>query len=300
MFAFNWGLNLNSGMFGMMNPYMAFGMPNPYMMRFNLMQSLIGSMLNGSRGCNCQCNNRVQYSQPLMFNYQTISPSRSLAVKSFDNSNFESYMARLNTAFTNRLGKLFEQSYEQGLNTSNVGQNLYNFESTNKTNIFGQNNSVVRNTSPTKKISNTKPNNNNSNSSKIIQISDKKIASIVHSKAQKYGVDENLILAMISQESSFVNGQTSHKGAKGLMQLMPATAKELGVTDVNDPEQNIDAGVRYMKKLLDKYNGNVKLALAAYNAGMGNVRKYGGIPPFKETQNYVSKIYKNYKNGSLS
>jgi len=119
-------------------------------------------------------------------------------------------------------------------------------------------------------------------------------------KARKYGVDERLVLAIIQQESGFVNRRTSNKGAQGLMQLMPATAKELGVTDINDPEQNIDAGVRYIKKMLVRYNGNVKMALAAYNAGMGNVDKYNGIPPFKETQNYVAAIYNNYKNYSVA
>ena len=131
---------------------------------------------------------------------------------------------------------------------------------------------------------------------KKIVISRSEITDIVHKKAEKYGVDEKLILAIINQESGFKNGQTSKKGAKGLMQLMPATAKELGVTDPNDPEQNIDAGVRCMKKLLNRYNGDIKKALAAYNWGMGNLDKYGMQKAPKETRNYVSTIYDNYKN----
>jgi soluble lytic murein transglycosylase-like protein len=113
--------------------------------------------------------------------------------------------------------------------------------------------------------------------------------------AKKYGVDERLVLAVIQHESGFKNGQTSSRGAKGIMQLMPATAREMGVTDINNPTQNIEGGVKYLKKLLDKYNGNVKLALAAYNAGPGNVAKYGGVPPFRETQNYVNSIYNSYQ-----
>lgn len=118
--------------------------------------------------------------------------------------------------------------------------------------------------------------------------------------ARKYKVDERLVLAIIDAESSFNSNAGSNKGAQGLMQLMPATAKELGVTNRLDPEQNIDGGVRYLKKLLDMYKGDIKFALAAYNAGLGNVRKYNGIPPFKETQNYVNKIYNNYKNYTVA
>jgi len=120
------------------------------------------------------------------------------------------------------------------------------------------------------------------------------IAQIVNNAAEKYGVDKRLVNALIKQESGFNPKATSKAGAMGLMQLMPATAKSLGVTDAYNPEQNVEAGVKYLKGLLDKYNGNVILALAAYNAGPGNVAKYNGIPPFKETQNYVKSILANY------
>lgn len=123
---------------------------------------------------------------------------------------------------------------------------------------------------------------------------------IARQKAKKYGVDERLVLAMINQESGFINGRTSNKGAQGLMQLVPATAKDLGVTDINDPEQNIDAGVRYIKQLLNRYNGDVKKALAAYNWGMGNLEKQGMQKAPKETKNYVSTIYGSYKNYDIS
>lgn len=113
---------------------------------------------------------------------------------------------------------------------------------------------------------------------------------IFQKASDTYGVPVSLLKAMAKQESNFDPNATSHCGAQGVMQLMPATAASLGVTDAYDPEQNIMGGAKYISQLLSKYDGDISLALAAYNAGSGNVAKYGGIPPFKETQNYVAKV----------
>lgn len=120
------------------------------------------------------------------------------------------------------------------------------------------------------------------------------LLSMISQISKKHGVDEKLVQALIKQESGFNPNATSHCGAKGLMQLMPGTAKTLGVADAYNPVQNVDGGVRHLKWLLSKYNGNVILALAAYNAGSGAVDKYDGVPPYAETQNYVKSILKNY------
>ena len=119
---------------------------------------------------------------------------------------------------------------------------------------------------------------------------EKTLEDIYTEASQTYGVSVDLLKAMTRQESNFNPNATSRSGAQGLMQLMPATAASLGVTNAYDPYQNIMGGAQYIRKMLDKYNGNVSLALAAYNAGSNNVDKYGGIPPFAETQNYVAKI----------
>ena len=113
---------------------------------------------------------------------------------------------------------------------------------------------------------------------------------LIQKYAGQYDVPAELVRAVIDQESSGDPRVVSRAGAMGLMQLMPANVREAGVSDPFDPEQNVRAGVAQLREHLDRYHGDVRLALAAYNAGPGNVAKYGGIPPFRETQNYVRKI----------
>lgn len=118
---------------------------------------------------------------------------------------------------------------------------------------------------------------------------------LIHEKAVKYDVDPALVAAVIEQESRFRKDARSHVGARGLMQLMPRTGRWMGARNLYDPEQNIDAGVRYIKYLQKRFDGNVKKTIAAYNAGEGNVKRYDGVPPFRETQSYVKKVMSNYE-----
>ncbi len=121
--------------------------------------------------------------------------------------------------------------------------------------------------------------------------------SIFKEASEKYGVSIDLLKAVAYNESGFDPNATSHCGAMGIMQLMPGTAEGLGVKDAYDPYQNIMGGAKYLSQLSKMFEGNMKLTVAAYNAGPGNVQKYDGVPPFEETQNYVKKVMNTLKNG---
>jgi len=120
---------------------------------------------------------------------------------------------------------------------------------------------------------------------------------LIRQAARRHGVSSALIRAVVAVESGFDAHAVSPKGARGLMQLMPATARELNVDDVYDPAQNLDGGTRHLRALLDDFDGDVRLALAAYNAGAGAVRRHGGMPPYPETREYVRRVLQRLADG---
>jgi soluble lytic murein transglycosylase-like protein len=120
-------------------------------------------------------------------------------------------------------------------------------------------------------------------------------SQLIEAASKKYNISSNVIKAIITAESGFNSTAVSRTGAMGLMQLMPETAEALGVRNAFDPSENINGGVRYLRDMLSEFDGNLELALAAYNAGPNSVKKYGGIPPYEETQNYVRKVMSNLK-----
>ena len=132
------------------------------------------------------------------------------------------------------------------------------------------------------------------NTQKPNSVSRAEIDNLVAKYADKNGLDEDFVKAVINQESGFNPNATSKCGAMGLMQLMPSTAQGLGVVNAYDAEQNIEGGTKYLKGLMDRFGNDKSLALAAYNAGPNAVKKYGGIPPYAETQNYVKNVLSKY------
>ena len=127
-----------------------------------------------------------------------------------------------------------------------------------------------------------------------------KLDEMIYISAVRHGVDPALVRAVVKAESDYDAQAVSVVGARGLMQLMPETARLMGVVDIHDPEQNIDGGTRYLTGLLDRFDWEVPLALAAYNAGEGAVRRHGGVPPYSETRDYVRKVlgyYRVYRGG---
>ncbi len=122
-----------------------------------------------------------------------------------------------------------------------------------------------------------------------------RVEKIIRSTSERHGVDPHLVRAVIKVESDFDSRARSRKGAEGLMQLMPATAELHNVGDVYDPAENIEGGVRHLKVLLNRFEGNLRLTLAAYNAGISAVEKHDGVPPFAETKKYVQRVLKYYQ-----
>ncbi|MEK4128788.1 lytic transglycosylase domain-containing protein [Solibacillus sp. FSL W8-0474] len=183
----------------------------------------------------------------------------------------------------------FTNSEQQNSTINNYITSFLLENSNNLTDLAGSHYLQATNVSPTNLESYMTDYTRNNDINNFFNGAEKYQAEIA-AAAKKYNIPEKLITAVMKQESNFNPSAISGAGASGLMQLMPATANFLGVKDRFDPEQNIMGGAKYLRQMLNQFDNNIETALAAYNAGPGNVKKYGGIPPFQETQNYVKKV----------
>jgi hypothetical protein len=187
--------------------------------------------------------------------------------------------------------------------SSYAGQTIYQFKDDNGTTLLTNKKKAEYNHLKVIKAtyypdSNIHSYSNSSEASVLPSYSRNKNAfdQMIRQAAQQHGVSEGLIKAVMHTESGFNINARSPVGAQGLMQLMPATARRFNVSNAYDPQQNIFGGARYLSWLLKRFNGNTQLAIAAYNAGEGNIDKYGGIPPFRETQDYVRRVTSRFQN----
>ncbi|MBD8035656.1 lytic transglycosylase domain-containing protein [Solibacillus sp. A46] len=188
----------------------------------------------------------------------------------------------------------FTNPEQQNSTTNNYIASFLLENSNNSTDLAGSHYLQATSVTPTNLESYMKDYTRNNDINNFFNGAEKYQAEIA-AAAKKYNIPEKLITAVMKQESNFNPSAISGAGASGLMQLMPATANYLGVKDRFDPEQNIMGGAKYLRQMLNQFDNNIETALAAYNAGPGNVKKYGGVPPFQETQNYVKKVM-NYIN----
>lgn len=209
-----------------------------------------------------------------------------------DNNKNRNFDTRISSMLTNFMKSQFEatiQHFQSAVPTNSPAHNLFKINP-------GCDINTASPVSDAAVIESTKPTENASPADVATVSGNEKFQDIIQEASQTHGVPVALINAVIKQESSFNPNAKSHCGAQGLMQLMPATGKEYGCENPYDPRENVMAGTKFLSHLLDKYKGNVTLSLAAYNAGPGNVAKYGNtVPPFKETQDYVVKVGNNYR-----
>lgn len=260
-----------------------------------MFSQMIQSLLN-SGGRDAAMKRSMQINNYVNNINRTLNPQTTTAVNPLDtlyppsSDNVQSFAKVLSGTTAANFGSLLLNP-----ESMNVKGNVYN-DNNNDDNIIEDISSATNITNKTlmRAIQEVEDATRDYSKADKVSATKSQILDMVNQVARKNGVDEKLIQAVIKQESGFNPNAKSKAGAIGLMQLMPSTAKAMGVKDPYNATQNVEGGVKYLKSMLNKYNGNVILALAAYNAGPNAVDKYDGVPPYKETQNYVKNILANY------